>query len=77
MSELSNSTKKHLDSIVDKIDDKIERKLDERSVNAHLSKFQSSGRNDFKTALKKAWGRFQDVINRKSIENSLKIFETH
>ena len=71
MSELSNSTKKHLDSIVDKIDDKIERKLDERSVNAHLSKFQSSGRNDFKTALKKEWGGFQDVINRKSIEHSM------
>ena len=33
MAELSNSTKKHLDSIVDKIDDKIERKLDEIDVN--------------------------------------------
>ena len=72
MSELSNSTKKHLDSIVDKIDDKIEKKLDERSVDLHLSKFHSSGKNsDFSQTLKKEWSGIQDVANRKSIEHNI------
>ena len=74
MAELSNSTKQHLDNIVDAIDDKIEKKLDERDINSQKDRFRSYGKSlGLSKTLNKELGNMKAVIDGKYHSHSFEV----